>query len=115
MTANQLSAVAGIVLSLLFSYIPFLQSWYAPKDSATKSLIMLGALALVALGVFGLSCSGWWVYVSCDQSGTKALIEAFVVAAIANQTTYRLSPETKFARVAKVMRDAKEARELGVG
>lgn len=98
MTSDQLSAVAGIVLSLLFSYVPKLQEWYGPKDSITKSLIMLGALVVTSVGTYAISCSGWWVFVTCGQEGIKTLIEAFVIAAIANQTTYKLSPQ-KTARV----------------
>jgi len=93
MTGQQLAVVAGIVLSLLFSYVPGLQAWYSAKDSQTKSLIMLGAVLLVAAGALGVSCAGWWPIVTCDKLGTKSLIEAFVAAMIANQATYLVSPQ----------------------
>jgi hypothetical protein len=95
MTGPQLSALAGIVLSLLFSYVPQLQAWYSAKDSKTQSLIMLGMLVLVAVGVYGISCLAWWpglTAITCDKQGIKDLIEAFVAALIANQATYTISP-----------------------
>jgi hypothetical protein len=92
MTGQQLAIAAGILLSLLFSYIPSLQAWYSAKDSKTQSLIMLGALAVVTAGALGVSCAGWWSLVTCDQIGVKSLIEAFVAALIANQATYTISP-----------------------
>jgi hypothetical protein len=93
MTGNELAGVAGIILSLLFSYIPKLQLWYDPLDPKTKSLIMLGALLLTTAGAYGLSCSGWWIFVTCNQAGVKSLVEAFVVALIANQATYVIAPQ----------------------
>ena len=98
MTSVQLSAIAGILLSLIFSYVPQVQEWYGAKDSKTQSLIMLGLLALVAVATYGISCAGWWpglTSVTCDQAGIKSLIEAFVAAVIANQATYVISPQKK--------------------
>lgn len=97
MTVETLSIVAGIVLSLAFSYIPKLSDKFASLDSQRKSLIMLGCLFLVALGSFALSCLnvGFETGVTCDNAGAVKLITIFVSAAIANQTTYMLSPQRK--------------------
>ena len=35
-------SIAGVVLSLLFSYIPGLRTWFAALVTETKQLIMLG-------------------------------------------------------------------------
>jgi putative flippase GtrA len=95
MNGTELSAAAGILLSLIFSYIPFVNDWYAPKDSQTKSLIMLVALAVVAGGAYGASCLGWWPVVVCGLVGAKTLVTAFVAALITNQATYKISPPRK--------------------
>ena len=97
MDLNQevLATVAGIVLSLLFSYIPGLKSWYENLSGDYKSLIMLAALLVVTLGILGLSCIDWIDAVACDVTGIKELIWIFVLAAIANQGTYTVTRKLK--------------------
>jgi hypothetical protein len=53
---------------------------------------MLGALLAVVLGVFGLSCVGYYPQISCDVVGAKSLIGLFVAALIANQAAYMITP-----------------------
>jgi hypothetical protein len=112
MTAEFLSLVAGGVLSLLFSYIPGANSWFAGLQTTSKRLIMLAFLALTAGVVFGLSCTSWgaaWgIEIACDQGGAQKLVTAFVLALVANQATYGISPEAPAVRAAKIA--AKAAR-----
>jgi len=91
MTSDTLSAAAGIVLSLAFSYLPGLRDWYAGQEPQNKALTMLAALAIVCLLAFGLSCAGLQQIVPCSQPGAWSLVTAFVAAAIANQATYSLT------------------------
>lgn len=92
-----ISAIAGALLSLVFSYVPGAKSWFDSLDGAHKRLVMLGMLALAAVLVMGLACSGlagdFGVQATCDRSGIVALIRVFIAAAIANQTTFLLSPQ----------------------
>ena len=92
MSAELLAGIGGIVSSLLFSYLPGLKDVYEPLSAAKKKLIMLGVLAVSALGVFGLACIGRYDLVACDVAGAWALLEYFVLALIANQAAHRLSP-----------------------
>ena len=93
MSAEQLAALAGLILSLLFSYVPGLSDWYEPLEQTKKRLIMLGLLVVVAAGVYGLSCGPTNLqFVTCDKAGVMALISAFITAMVANQATYELSP-----------------------
>lgn len=96
MTDVILAGAAGVLLSLIFAYVPGLRPWYAGLDGDTKRLVMLGALVVVALAVYGLSCAGWdaliGVSVTCDQAGAVALGRAFVMALIANQAAFPLLP-----------------------
>lgn len=105
MDAAGLSGVAGAILALLFAYIPGLNTWYAGKSSEYKSLLMLGLLALVAGGAYGLACLGWaadfGIAVSCDKEGGIALLKAFLAALVANQATYKIAPQTQSVRDAK--------------
>ena len=93
MTDATLASLAGVVLSLAFSYIPGLREKYAEQSSETKRLIMLAALFVVAAGMFGLSCAGWNDSVTCDVPGVKLLVGLFISAAVANQAAYMLTPK----------------------
>lgn len=88
MTPEQLAMYAGIVLSLFMSYFPGVANWYNGLESAQKIQVMGGLLVLVALSVFGLSCSGLYPVVDCSVEGAKALVNILIAALIANQATY---------------------------
>lgn len=86
--------IAGIVLSLAFSYIPGLKDWY-DKQAGWKAPIMLGLLILVAGAYYGLSCTPWaanlGITLTCDEIGLQAILIAFVQIVLANQATYLLT------------------------
>ena len=93
MDEKMLAMYAGVVLSLLFSYVPGLSDWYAKLSGTYKRLVMLGLLFVVAAGAFGLSCAGVLATVACTQSGLMGIVEAFIAAAIANQAAFTLTPQ----------------------
>lgn len=105
MTADQLALIAGALLSILFSYIPGLNVKFAGLPSEYKRLIMLGLLVLVAGVVYGLACSGLGanigLSIQCTKEGALQLVSALILAAIANQTTYSLSPQTSATTAAR--------------
>jgi len=90
-TPEFLAMVAGVVLSLAFSYIPGLKSLYDPLSGVWKRVVMAGLLLVVALVLFGLGCAGILGGVSCDKSGVIQLISVFIAALMANQSTYLLA------------------------
>jgi hypothetical protein len=96
MNAETLSALAGAILSLAFSYIPGLQARFEPLDGIYKRLIMLGLLVLTASVAFGLSCAGWGadlgLELGCNRSGLIGLLQALFLALAANQTIFLISP-----------------------
>lgn len=91
MDANTLSATTGIILSLLFSYMPGLSPWYEGLGREAKQLVMLVALLVTAIAAFGLSCANVSVAVPCTGEGAIGLINAFVAALVANQSTYLIT------------------------
>lgn len=91
MNAEQLAAIAGLVLSLAFSYIPGLVDLYDPLDSIKKRLIMGALLVIVAVAVFGLSCAGVLSTVVCDRQGAIGLVMVLINALVANQAVYKLT------------------------
>ncbi len=105
MSAEELASLAGIALSLIFSYTPGLSVKFAALEGVYKRLIMVGMLALTAGAVYGLSCAGWLDAVSCDEAGIRGLVMAFVAAVVANQAAYMITPETK------AVAEAREARK----
>lgn len=93
--STAVSMLAGAGLSLVFSYIPPLQDWYAGLAGAGKRALM-GAAVLLAAGIsFGLACSGWLAsfgyQMSCDQPGLAGLVQAVLGALAANQATYLIA------------------------
>jgi hypothetical protein len=95
MTSDTLVLLSGAVISLLFSYVPGLNSWFDALKSEYKRLIMAGLMLLVGAGAFGLACAGlaadFGVNVACDQAGGFGLMRAWVLAIIANQGAYKIS------------------------
>lgn len=91
MTSDTLSALAGVLLSLAFSYLPGLRGWYADQAPETRALVNLAALLVVGLIAFGISCAGLEPVVPCSQPGAWALVRAFAAAAVLNQTTYTIT------------------------
>lgn len=106
-TPEVLSTVAGIILSLLFSYLPGLNTRFAALSSETKRLVMLALLFIVAAGAFGLACAGvlteiFGATVTCDRTGLLGLIQAFIFAVIGNQSAYMISPQPLRVKAAKI-------------
>ena len=106
LTSEILVSIAGVVLSLLFSYIPGLRVWFASLVSEKKQLIMLGMLVLVTAGAFGLGCAGVLdIGLPCDKGGVISIVRLLILAVIANQSTYLISPRTNDVVIAKQLRD----------
>lgn len=108
MSPEGLALISGSVLSLLFSYFPGLNAKFAGLSSEVKRLIMLALLAVVAGAVYGLNCGGFGadigVIIACDRTGAISLVQAFILALIANQSIYAVSPESKSVAEAKAFR-----------
>jgi hypothetical protein len=66
-------------------------------EAVHKRLIMLGLLIAVAAAAFGLACTGFGadfgIAVTCDKAGAVGMIQALLMAVMANQATYQISPK----------------------
>ena len=87
-------AVAGVVASLVFEYIPGVSAWYNGLEDNWQKLFMLGILAAVVAAAFALSCAGWENIYACDEIGAKEAVYAFVAALVGNQAAYLVSPKS---------------------
>ncbi len=100
MTANELSLISGVFLSLSFSYIPGLNAWYAALEPTQKRLVMLALLLASALGLVGLSCLDAYTQIrsgfstlTCTPQGLWDALRLFVQALAANQAAFLVSPK----------------------
>jgi hypothetical protein len=97
MSPQSLSSLLAVLLSLLFSYVPGFSTWYDRFDATRKRLIMLAGLLLITAATFALACSPLSAEiplgVTCTQSGAWTLVESFILALVANQSTYLISPK----------------------
>jgi hypothetical protein len=90
LSPDYLAALAGILLSLVFSYTPGLKDKYDALPPTTKRLIMLAALLVAAVGVLAYQCRADG---ACYAAGWETALTAFIAAAVANQATFALSPK----------------------
>ena len=92
-----LSTIAAILLSLAFSYVPGLRAAFERLDPTRKRLVMLGLIVLGTAGVFGLAClrAGSISGIVCSQEGAWSLLEAFILAVMANQSTFLITPRAR--------------------
>lgn len=106
LSAEVITGLAGVVVSLLFSYFPVLRDKFAGLTAEWKSGIMLGVLALVtgtvtALNFFGVMDAG----IDFTPGWPWRIVWVFVVAVIGNQAAYKISPQTPGVKEAKALRD----------
>lgn len=88
MSIELISAIAGIVLSLLFEFVPGFEGWYNKFDSQKKRLFMVGALFVVVAGAYGLSCANLLAFFPCTLAGAWIALQAFIAALVANQSVH---------------------------
>ena len=102
MTPQSISTAAAVLLSLAFSYIPSLSNWYAKLDGVGKRLVMLCLLVATAVSAFGLACSrhgsAFGLTITCDEPGAIALLQSLVLAVMANQSAYLITPRKSSSR-----------------
>ena len=91
--------IAGLILSLLFSYVPALKAWYAAQTN--NGLIMVGFVLLISAIYFGLGCTSLGpqlgIAVACTQAGAIEMFYGFLGCLVGNQLTYLVagSPPVK--------------------
>jgi len=98
MSVETLTAIAGAILSLAFSYLPGLNRWYQALDGTAKRLLMLAVLTVTAFAVYALACTPYagllQIPLTCDAAGAISLLRLLLSALIANQAVYSLTPRS---------------------
>lgn len=90
--ADGVSAVAGILISLFCSYVPGVRDRFAALDGTRKRLCILCALLAAAVVIFAGSCAQVIDATSCTRNGAVDVLRGFIVAAVASQSAFLLSP-----------------------
>ena len=101
--AQVLMAIAGVVLSVAFTYIPKLNTSYAALCKEVKQLIMLGIL-VVSAGAIALLDNFGFVDAGIDLStnqGIWAFVMVIITAVVANQGTHLIAPKPESVTKAK--------------
>lgn len=105
LTPEQLAGFAGVMLSLLFTYVPGLRVKFASFSTEAKSLTMLVLIVVVAVAALGLSCGNILTMFACTQQGAWGVAVMIFWAAVGNQTTYKLMPQPQDVQSAVAVRD----------
>lgn len=94
MNAETLSAIAGAILSLGMSYIPGIAPYYNAQSPTVKRAVMAVLLIIATALSLGAGCIGAFEAIAstCDQNGAETALRALLLALMANQATYMLSP-----------------------
>ena len=93
LSPETLAMIAGVILSLIFSYIPGARNWFDQYAPEAKRLIMLTLLAIVAGSSYGLACAGILTGIACTVPGAIDVVWTLILAVIANQAAYSISPK----------------------
>jgi hypothetical protein len=96
LTPELLSAIAGIALSLLASYLPGFSEWFERLQPTHKRLVMLGLLVAASAASVGLACAGLGEALglpaeACSTNGVILALRALIAALTANQAAYALT------------------------
>ena len=91
MTSEQLASIAGVALSLAFSYIPGLREQFEKLQSGYKQLIMGVLILVVSAAIFGLACADILDTVDCTRDGAVGMLMLAIQALIANQSAYLIT------------------------
>ena len=89
--SDVIASVAGIIISLVCSYVPGVRDKFGALDPTQKRLCILCALFASAIIIGGASCVGIIDAIECTREGAFILIRSFVVAMVASQGIYMLS------------------------
>lgn len=84
-----IAAVAGLLLSLAFSYIPGVKDWYDQLTPTPKKLVMAGALVLTTIGLLAYRCRAEG---GCYGLNAETYITALLAALVTNQSMASITP-----------------------
>lgn len=114
LTPEWLAIAAGAVISLLFSYIPGLNVWYAGKSEQFKKLFMLGVLVVVTGVLIAAMCLNIITIQGavCEKASLMTFLFSLALAVMSNQSVFGLSAKTTAVKVANLVSDKTDLSAL---
>ena len=113
LTPVVLASLAGILLSLSFTYIPGWRVTYGKMSEETKSLITLGVLLLSTVIIYVLVMLG--ALLPNEEVNGWSFFWMFVLSVTSNQSIYKLSPQPTDVKTAKAQRTPIKNGNLDAG
>lgn len=99
---SMIAAAAGIIVSLVFTYVPKLNVWFGSQPEAYKQGFMALAGLIFAFVVFGLSCGKIvTLNIPCTAIGATNILWMWGAWVVGNQSADRASPEPQSLKTAK--------------
>lgn len=97
-----LVATFGVVLSLVCSYVPGVNTWFAAKSKEFKQLFMALGILIIVCVVFSLTCYNLITSnLTCSLNGAANALMVYVFTLAANQGVYSVSPQTSIVKAVK--------------
>ena len=90
MTSDKLAALVGVLISLIFAYLPGVKYWFHKQTSEAKGGISALVTILAGIVIYGLSCAGWFTQlgVICGKAGFQQLVTIIIGALVGLAGTY---------------------------
>jgi len=112
LTAAVLMGIVGALLSVVFTWFPGLNTWYAGLGKDAQSGVMVGLLVGAGVIIIVMGCTGLIVVVGlvCTQQGIFSMVVNLVIGLVTamatNQGTYGLTKNLapKAVKLAKMQR-----------
>ena len=84
MTSDKLAALVGVLIALLFAYLPGLKTWFEKQGSEVKAGLTAAVTVIAAVAIYGLSCANWFpeLGVTCTKVGVQQLVSVVIGALI---------------------------------
>ena len=113
LTSDWLILIASGVTTLVFSWFPGLNTWYAGLREPIKKVIMAGVILLIVAVALTLSCySVIDSNLACTKEGITAAIGIYLMAIGVNQGLYKVTPQTAKVAEIKLRQTNKEENKL---
>lgn len=93
LTPALILAIAGGLLSIALEYLPWVAKGYNGLEDDYQRLVMLGLIALVVFGAYGLACAKVIEVFLCTLSGFWEAVGLFIATLIGNQSVHRVLPK----------------------
>lgn len=107
LTPELLAALVAGLLSLLATYVPGFNAWFAALAADAKRALMGIAVIVISLVVYVLACSPdlGFTFVSCPTGGIWSLLSIVILSLTSNQAIDRITPEPAAVKEAKPARE----------